>query len=157
MRTEKGCLCLLLFYLRTSDADSDALARRVVFETRLTSLTFIRFIKVDCSYKKSLSLKLIKKRFNRNNKRLLSKAVHYNTHKHDIMLFRIAWHKEEEAMSDSFGYWLPSSSNTFSRPKADSSITIAILTSIYVIYSELNANLNNVTHAQSSRTKWVIR
>ena len=107
---------------------------------------------------KSLSLlKLIKKRFSRNNKRLLSKAVHYNTHKHDIMLFRIAWHKEEEAMSDSFGYWLPSSSNTFSRPKADSSITIAILTSIYVIYSELNENLNNVTHAQSSRTKWVIR
>ena len=102
-------------------------------------------------------LKLLKKRFNSNNKSLLSKAVHYNTHKHDIMLFRTSWHKEEEAMADSFGYWLPSSSNTFSRPKADSSITIAILTSIYVIYSELNANLNNVTHARSSRTKWVIR
>ena len=53
-------------------------------------------------------------------------------------------------MSDSFGYWLLSSSNTFSRPKADSSITIAILTSIYVIYSELNANLNT----RDSRAKF---
>ena len=64
MRTKKGCLlCLLLFYLRTSDADSDALARRVVFETRLTSLTFIRFIKVDCSYKKLVFVKIDKKTF----------------------------------------------------------------------------------------------